>query len=407
MSGKTKVVLDGTLFAECEMLGANRDGMMRLTEEITQRLVLNNDLDISFASTLYIEKYDSALKKFIREKYPQHVNKLFSKKPPFLSNVLKWKSLFRKELANMPVSPYYKGLNKEDLFHSFYYPFPKTVLRNNIKRSITYLDIIPLKLNGYPNELVERTKAVVNSIASNFAISISEFSKQDLLNFDNRTDPKKIFVVPLAASKELFYQNTNEADRLSVKQKYGLPEKYFLCVAGNDSRKNIPHIIKSFNKFMLQENPNDLYLLLAGNNSHNRSVLTELNISEAVRKKIFIPDRFIDSADLAVLYSNAMCFFFMSLYEGFGLPALEAMQCGVPTVSSDTTSLPEVVGDGGIMLPPTDVDALCEVMNNLYKNEGLRKKYSLAGLQRASTFSWERCANEYAGIFKNIVSNFH
>ena len=402
----TKVVLDGTLFAECEMQGANRDGMMRLTEDITQRLVLKNDLDISFASTLYIEKYDRALKKFIEEKYPQHLNKIFTKKPPFLSNILKWKSLFRTKLSNIPISPYYKGLNEHDIFHSFYYPFPKPVLKNNIKRSITYLDIIPLKLNGYPADLVERTKAIVNCIASDFAISISEFSKQDLLNFDKRINPDKVFVVPLAASKELFYQNKDEADRVIVKQKYSLPDKYFLCVAGNDTRKNISHIIKSFNRFILQENPGDLYLVLTGNGSHNRSVLDDPDISKAVRDKIFIPDRFIDSADLAVIYSNAICFFFMSLYEGFGLPALEAMQCGVPTVTSNTTSLPEVVGNGGIMVPPTDIDALCEVMNNVYKDESLRKKYSQAGLERASAFSWERCADEYAGIFKNIVANF-
>ena len=407
MPAQTKIVLDGTLFSECQMQGANRDGMMRLTEDITQRLILKNDLDVSFASTLYIEKYDSSLKKFIQEKYPEHAHKIFSKSPPFFSNILKWKSLFRKRLSTIPISPYYKKLDEQDLFHSFYYPFSKSILKNNIKRSITYLDIIPLKLKGYPNDLVERTKAIVNCIASDFAISISEFSKQDLLNFDKRTDPKKIFVVPLAASKELFYQNKDEADNLFVKKKYSLPDKYFLCVAGNDLRKNIPHIIKSFNRFLLQEKPSDLFLVLTGNGSHNRSILDELNLSKEVRDKIFIPGRFIDSADLAVVYSNAMCFFFMSLYEGFGLPALEAMQCGVPTVTSNTTSLPEVVGDGGIMLPPKDVDALCEVMNNLYKGEALREQYSRAGLQRASSFSWERCADEYAGIFKKIVYDFH
>lgn len=401
----TKVVLDGTLFSECEMLGANRDGMMRLTEDITDRLVLNKELDINFVNTLYIEKYDKSLKHFINVHYPSHSNKIFSKKPPFFSNILSWKELFRIKLAKVPINPYYKELDELDIFHSFYYPFPKSILKNSIKKSITFLDIIPLKLNGYPEDLIQRTKNVVDSIAGNFAISISEFSKQDLLNYDKRVKEENVFVVPLAASHDLFYQNKSETDWAFVKKKYSLPDNYFLCVSGSDLRKNIAHIIKSFSKLLLQEKHTDLHLVLTGNASHNSSLLDELNISSVVRKKICMPKNYIDSKDLAVLYSNAICFFFMSLYEGFGLPALEAMQCGTPTVVSNVTSLPEVVGEGGILLPPTDIDVLCDTMNNIYINIELRKKYSLAGLEKAATFSWQRCADEYADIFKTIKTN--
>ncbi len=95
----------------------------------------------------------------------------------------------------------------------------------------------------------------------------------------------------------------------------------------------------------------------------------------------------------------------MSLYEGFGLPALEAMQCGAPVVVSNATSLPEVVGHAGILLPPSDEDALCEAMNTLYRNSDLRSRYAVMGLQRAKQFSWERCAAEYTNIF-HIISNY-
>ncbi len=404
MPSPTKVVLDGTLFAECEMQGSNRDGMMRLTEDITTKLILNKKLDITFASTLYMEKYDGALKKFVQEHYPDHINKIYSKKPPFISNVLKWQGLFRTKLSKLPIYPYYKQLDEKDIFHSFYYPFPKTVLKNNIKRSITYLDIIPLKLNGYPNDLIQRTKSIVESIVGNYAIAISDFSKQDLLNYDKRIKEENIFVAPLAASNELFYQNRSEADWAVVKNKYQLPDNYFLCVSGSDLRKNIPHVIKAFNHLLLQEKYSDIHLVLTGNASHNSSMLDELNIKTEIRNKIFMPDKYIDSTDLAILYSNAMCFFFMSLYEGFGLPALEAMQCGTPTVVSNTTSLPEVVGNGGILLSPTDVDALSNTMNEMYRSETLRNKYSIAGLEKAATFSWQTCADEYANIFQKISS---
>ena len=144
MSTPTKVVLDGTLFAECQMQGSNRDGMMRLTEDITQNLVLDPNLDITFASSLYIHKYDRALKNFIHSHYPKHQDKIFSNSPVYLSNILKWKNLFRTYLSTIPIYPFYKEINNNHVFHSFYYPFSSSVLKNKIKKSITFLDIIAL-----------------------------------------------------------------------------------------------------------------------------------------------------------------------------------------------------------------------------------------------------------------------
>jgi glycosyltransferase involved in cell wall biosynthesis len=403
MMQQTKVVLDGTIFSECEMRGANRDGMMRLTEDITKELLLKKDVDISFANTVYIAKYQDKLKRFVQNNYPDYTNKIFLKKIPSVTNILKWKDLFRTMLPGIMPNSMYKELNEYDVFHSFYYPFSSVMQKSKIKKSITFLDIIPLLLNGYPQPLVNRTKKIVDSTRDNYTISISEFSKQDLLNYDKRIDEKKVFVVPLAASKELFYQNKNKDDWQIVRQKYNLPENYFLSVAGNDSRKNISTVIKSFTKLLLQEGIKDLHLLLTGNGSHNYQMLEELNIPQNVRAKIFIPVTFIDSKDLAVLYSNAVCFFFMSLYEGFGLPALEAMQCGTPVVVSNTTSLPEVVGDAALTIDPTDVDALCSAMLLVYDSTDLRNHYATASLQRAKQFSWSRCADEYATIFKQIA----
>ena len=147
----------------------------------------------------------------------------------------------------------------------------------------------------------------------------------------------------------------------------------------------------------------DLYLVLAGNSPYSRFTVDELDIKGTVRERIFIIEKPIDNEDLAAIYSHSLCFFFMSLYEGFGLPVLEAMQCGAPVVTSNTTSLPEVVGDAGITLSPTDEDALCAVMNEIYRSKQLRDKLSRSGLERAKQFSWQRCAEEYASIFKRIA----
>jgi glycosyltransferase involved in cell wall biosynthesis len=164
--------------------------------------------------------------------------------------------------------------------------------------------------------------------------------------------------------------------------------------------------MKSFNKFVLQQKPSDLFLVLTGNSTYSYSVLDDLKIDKTVKEKIVITGKHIDDKDLAAIYSNARCFFFMSRYEGFGLPVLEAMQCGAPVVTANTTSLPEVVGDAGIMLAPDDEEALCDAMNTMHINTDMRDKFAQLGFERAKQFSWQRCAQEYADIFKTISKNF-
>lgn len=398
----TRVILDGALLSECEMHGSNRHGMLRLAEDITRNIIQNPELEISFANTMYAKTYDDLLSKFILHNYPSHKRNILSKKPFFAPDrrILRYFS----NILSLEVA--IKDLNKNDIFHSFYYPFPELIQRKKIKKSITYLDIIPLRMDGYNEPLIHRTKRIVECIVPNFAISISAFSKEDLLDYDTRVDPAKVFVAPLAASKELFFQNRDVDKWQEVKRKYALPDNYFLSVSSNDLRKNIPHLIKSFANFVLQQKPKDLYLVLTGNYNYSRSILDELNISQEVKDRIHITEKYIENDDLSVVYSNCLCFFFMSLYEGFGLPVLEAMQCGTPVVTSGSTSLPELVGDAGVMLPPDDEDALCDAMRRMYEGPELRSTYSGLALHRARQFSWERCATEYAEIFRTIACDF-
>jgi glycosyltransferase involved in cell wall biosynthesis len=396
--------MDGALFSECEMYGSNSYGMVRIAEEVIKELMHCNEFDISFVNTIYSKKYDSFLKLFLENRYPAHKSKILSK-TPILSSSLPGISILAKYFAKyLSLEVKSADLDKGDIYHSFYYPFNKNISRNaNIKKSITYLDIIPLRMKGYNKTMVDITKQVVNSIVSNYAIAISEFSKQDLLDYNNKISADRVFVAPLAASKELFFPNKNREEWIRVKRKYGLPDNYFLSVSSTDIRKNIPHLIKCFSRFVLQEKPQDIFLVLAGNAACSYAILNKLKIDKAVRNKIIISNRYIENEDLSVVYSNALCFFFMSLYEGFGLPVLEAMQCGVPVVTSNVSSLPEVAGNAAIMINPKDEMALCNTMNEVYNNEALRAKYSALGIGRANDFSWQKCANDYIAIFKKIA----
>lgn len=402
----TKLVIDGSLLAECEMAGTSRGGAHRVAEEITKKLINIRELEISFANTVYTKQHDEFLRKYISATYSSDASKVISRKPFVASSIPRWGGLLRRLGSGLSLEVKVAELEKHDVFHSFYHPFTRDTQNKKIKKSITLLDIIALRMNGYSAALVDVTKRVVDSIVPNFAISISEFSKQDLIDFERRVCPERVFVAPPAASPELFFQNKNSAAWQAVKKKYNLPDTYFLSVSSNDRRKNLPHLVRSFSKFVLQEKPPDLYLVLTGNSTHSRFTVDNLNIDGAVKKRILVTERHVDNEDLSAIYSHSLCFFFMSLYEGFGLPVLEAMQCGAPVVTSNTTSLPEVVGDAGIMLPPTDEDALCGVMNEIYHSKELRDRYSQAGLERAKRFSWQRCAEEYASIFNRIALDF-
>lgn len=398
-------MIDGALLSECEMAGADRGGAHRVAEEITKNLINIGDLEISFANTIYTKQHDESLRKYISANHPLYTNKVISRKPFFASSIPKWGGLLRRLGRSLSLEVKVAEVENYDVFHTFYHPFPKDIQKKKIKKSITFLDLIPLRMSGYPASLVDVARKVIDSIVPNFAISISEFSKQDLISFEGRIRPEQVYVAPLAASPEVFFRNVDSETWQAIKNKYRLPDRYFLTVSSNDRRKNLLHLIRSFSEFVLQEKPQDLYLVLTGNSTYGRLAVEELDIKGEVKKRIIVPEKHIDNEDLSAIYSHSLCFFFMSLYEGFGLPVLEAMQCGAPVVTSNTTSLPEVVGDAGIMLSPTDEDALCGVMSEIYRSKELRDRYSRVGLERAKQFSWQRCAEEYAGIFKRIASD--
>ena len=393
-----KTAIDGSLLADCERLGHIRFGMFRVAEEITKRVADDQGISLSLVNTRQTIKDDHLLRSY--------VSKLNAgKKIKILSHLFAGSKIYNLQRiavkANKTFYPgSFAGLNKYDLFHSFYFPFSENITKSKIKKCMTLLDIIPLRHEGYP-QLVELTKSIVESIVPNFGIAISQFSKEDICDYDKRIDPQRIFVVPLAADKTLFYKNTSKEDWQRVKKKYGLPDNYFLSISGLDKRKNLEHLIYSFNKLVQQQNTEDLHLVMTGNVSFENTLFHELDIAKTTKDKIIFA-KSIEEADLSIVYSNALCFFFMSRYEGFGLPALEAMQCATPVVTSNATSLPEVVGEAGVMLPPEDGDALCSTMWKIYNDSELRSRLSMLGLKRAEVFSWEKCADAYKAIFKQI-----
>ncbi len=277
--------------------------------------------------------------------------------------------------------------------------FPSTPLIATIH------DLIPLILPLYRGSILVRayTQLVAaGARRANAIIADSEWSKRDIVQ-RLRINPARVHVVYLAAEEQ--YAPADTASIEQVRRQYALPDKFILYLGGFDQRKNVRVIIQAFAR--LHDLHAQGYRLVLGGTilGHDseffpnpRRLARESNLpDDAVR---FIG--WVKEEDKPALYSSATAFVFASLYEGFGLPPLEAMACGTPVICSNASSLPEVVGDAAITVDPNDVAAWANAMRTLLTDETRRREMRERGLAQAKKFSWRRCAQETLAVYQSI-----
>jgi glycosyltransferase involved in cell wall biosynthesis len=298
-------------------------------------------------------------------------------------------------------------LAQADLFHSTYPRIPKQVRTALPNRHLqTVYDLTPLILDEkyFPPGLRGINQRLIDTIQpDDWVTTISEATRDDLLA-RRKLNPERVTTIYLAASPELFYPISDRTAIEVVKQKYRLPEgNYFLSLHSLAPHKNMEHLIACFKKIIAQEKIQDLHLVICGGNKEAGALMAAANHLTAADLKFIHFTGFVDDNDLAAIYSDAIGFIFPSLYEGFGLPVLEAMQCGCPVISSNTSSLPEVVGEAGFLVSPTDEDKLCECMLKLYRSSQLRAHYSQLSLDRSALFSWQKTVDETVQIYERMM----
>jgi len=246
--------------------------------------------------------------------------------------------------------------------------------------------------------------------AADAIIAVSECTRRDAIRFYGITE-EKITVIYEGVSPR-FRPASPEAVR-AVREKYSLPEHFILYVGTIEPRKNLTALLEAFHHFLatcsslsapcdLRPATCDLRLVIVGKKGwlyesffHR---LRELGLDDRVIFTGYVPDE-----DLPAIYSAADLFVFPSLYEGFGLPVLEAMACGVPVVCSNTSSLPEVAGDAALLVDPTDVRALAGAMEEVLTDEGKRKEMRERGLRQAAKFSWEKAAAMTLKVYQDVL----
>jgi glycosyltransferase involved in cell wall biosynthesis len=239
---------------------------------------------------------------------------------------------------------------------------------------------------------------------ANMVITISQHARQDIME-TLKIPPERIRVIYQAAGDE--YQPIKDPERLTqMRARYGLKddERYVFYLGGLDQRKNVPQLVRTFARVYTRLDEPNLKLFISGNPDKQkgpffpdpRPVAEELGITQQV---IY---RFVEDEDKPAVYSAASVFTFPSLYEGFGLPPLEAMGCGTPVVCSNRTSLPEVVGDAALSIDPEDLEAFADALYNVLSKPELSSELSARSLQQAKKFSWQKTAQATMEVYEEF-----
>ena len=224
-------------------------------------------------------------------------------------------------------------------------------------------------------------------------ITVSESTRNDLL---------KVFshISRLAERTKVVYEaaTVSMKENHEIFERFQLDKPYFLYLGELRPHKNVGRVIQAFIQFKAQVAPGaDIRLIVAGKPHKS------FEMPAAARRDDIIFTGYVKDDDAYTLYSNALAYCLPSLYEGFGLPILEAMKCGCPVITSDFSSTAEVAGNAGVLVDPLSVDAIAGAFDRIYSDEPFRKKLVEKGYEREKEFSWAKAAEETLGIYKEIL----
>jgi len=228
-------------------------------------------------------------------------------------------------------------------------------------------------------------------------IAISEFTKRRVME-RLRVSADRITVIPNGVDSCFHPQPESEVDL--VRRELGIPTPhYLLCLGSMEPRKNVGRLLAAWER-IADRVPDDVHLVISGAKGSS-TVFSEVSLDRIPLRVHFTG--YVKQEHLPALYSGALALVYPSLYEGFGLPPLEAMACGTPVVTSSTTSIPEVTGDAAILVDPEDAEAIADGMLRVVESEELRENLRRAGLARAAQFSWDAAAAATRTLLQQMV----
>jgi glycosyltransferase involved in cell wall biosynthesis len=417
-----KVLFDVSSLGSAQIAVIARAGIFRVVENIALGLKKADSCDVTLCSSL---RNFSACQEYLRINHPFQEVK-FSVPDNLFSSMYTFVEPLRTEIAKLPKQSWKTPLRKvyrfgeqflhplhkrdirnADIYHSPVHPIPAQVNNDaRIVKFITIHDLIPLVCPDHRSpSCIVSMKRILGSIKPDTHIfCVSGSTRNDLLNHMPFLDRERISVVHLAAGAH-FYPCLDFRAMAAVKKKYAIPPDgdYLLALSTLQPRKNFDRVIKSFVRLLREERIKDLRLVLVGAEGWEfQEIYKEIENAGGLGDRIILTG-FVPDEDLAPLYSGAMAFVYPSLYEGFGLPPLEAMQCGTPVITSNNSSIPEVVGNAALTINPRDGDALCQAMLDIYRSAELRRELSALAIARASEFSWQKTTEQTLVAYQHAL----
>ncbi len=304
-------------------------------------------------------------------------------------------------------------VGKVDLFHSPDFTLPPTLPGVPTLLTVHDLSFIRDPASAWPSLRDFLNKAVPRSVQrATHVLADSVATKDDLIELFG-TPAEKITVL-YSGVEARFGPIRDQAEIDRVCAKYQLPRPFILSVGTLQPRKNYGRLIEAFAQVTAARASTSLrsaqhapqsaqpHLVITGGKGWMVETIFEQVKRSGLEGRVHFPG-FVDDADLPALYAAADLFAYVSLYEGFGLPLLEAMACGTPVIGSNTSSLPEVIGEVGLQVDPRDVDAIARAMQQMIDQPELRERSIGLGLERAKTFTWEKAARELLGIYDRMA----
>jgi glycosyltransferase involved in cell wall biosynthesis len=289
-----------------------------------------------------------------------------------------------------------------DLFHATDFVLPPTLPGTQTLLTVHDLSFVRVPETASPSLKAYLDVVVPRSVkAADHVLADSQATKDDLMALYGVASEK---VTVLLSGVDVRFQRVEDhQQRAAVRERYKIPERPYLFSVGTvQPRKNYARLIQALAH--LRAAGHDLDLVIAGGRGWlDDPIYAAIQEQNLIDHAHFIG--FADDADLPALYSDAVCVALPSLYEGFGLPVLEAMACGTPVVTSNLSSLPEVAGDAALTIDPLNLDALVNALEQLLTDTALRERLIAAGYARAAQFTWDRSAAQLRDVYTILLSS--
>ena len=410
---KINILFDAYVLAEGDNTNASRSGIFFTAINILKEFSKNENINLSIYCSN--RKFSAKLEKTLKKYFPENnfnnlyldllnpIEKLHSaltcsykeKKRTLTKLGIFATSGIKKLLPKTNIN--YENLTKDiDIYFSPVYKIPDEIKNiKSIKKYTLLHDVIPVL---YPEYFCNDKnywfyKFIKELSADDYYFTNSENTKKDFLKYCQQLNPDKITPTLLACSDNFKPEKEKSKE---VLKKYKLPtdKKYIFSLCTLEPRKNLIRAVKCFIEFVNKNDIRDMVYILGGGSWDGFIEKMEKEIPDFDKyKNLILRAGYIDDEDLAPLYSGAEWFVYTSEYEGFGLPPLEAMSCGCPVITSNNSSLPEVVGKAGIMIDFDSDEQHINAYETYYYNYNERKENTEKGLKRAKEFSWKKCAD--------------